>query len=279
VISVAVLTVVEISRRRFALMALLGTVAIAALSAWGFHALRTLGPHGLTPLEVRIAAAQILPLVAYLFTFVLAFAAAMLAASMLGAEVDSGVLLPVLARPLSRGAVVAGKATGLAFVLCAYAAFSGLLEFAVVDATTGFVPPHPFLAVAGLAGVALVMLVFTLALGSRLQAIASGIVAILCFGVAWVAGIVAGIAAALQNEALVHAGTVAQLLFPTDALWRAAIFQLEPAAVVSNLQAHSTYPGPFYVLAPPPPAMLAWAAAWILTVLLIAARSFSTRDV
>ena len=165
-------------------------------------------------------------------------------------------------------------------VLCAYAAFSGLLEFAVVDATMGFLPPHPFLAVCGLAGVALVVLAFTLALGSRLQAIACGLVSIVVFGVAWIAGIVASLAAVYHNETLVHAGTVSQLLFPSDALWRATAYQLEPVALVTSLQNNTTgWSGPFWVTASPPPTMIIWSAVWILAVLALAARSFSTRDV
>ena len=281
-IAVAVLTVVEISRRRFVLLALLGTVAIAALTAWGFHSLHAgAGLHGqpMSDLRARQSAAALLPLIAYLYSFVLAFAAAMLGATMLTAEVESGVLLPVLARPISRAAVVAGKALGLAAVLCAYAAFSGLLEFAVVDATMGFLPPHPFLAVCGLAGVALVVLAFTLALGSRLQAIACGLVSIVVFGVAWIAGIVASLAGVYHNETLMHAGTVSQLLFPSDALWRVTAYQLEPVALVTQLQSNLGWSGPFWVTAPPPPAMVIWSAVWIVAVLALAARSFSTRDV
>jgi ABC-type transport system involved in multi-copper enzyme maturation permease subunit len=282
VIAVAALTVVEIARRRFVLAALLGTVAIAALTAWGLHALHSgAGPHGhpLTDLRAREAGAALLPLIVYLFSFVLAFAAAMLGATALSAEVESGVLLPVLARPVSRAAVVFGKALGLGAVLCAYAAFSASLEFAVVDLTMGFLPPHPALAVCGLASIALVVLAFTLALGSRLGAIACGIVAIVSFGVAWLAGIVASLASVYRNELLVHAGTVSQLLFPSDALWRATAYQLEPVALVSQLQSNARWSGPFWVTDPPPAPTIVWSALWIVVALGVAARSFSTRDV
>lgn len=282
-IAIAALTIVEISRRRFALMALLGTVAVAALTGWGLHALHAGGGEhhrSMTPLEARAAGAMVLPLIAYLFSFVLAFAATMLAATMLTAEVESGVLLPVLSRPLSRASVVIGKAMGLAVVLIAYAGISGLVEFAVVDATMGFIPPHPFTAVAALAGVALVMMAFTLVLGARLQTIASGIVSVLCFGVGWMVGIAASIGSAFHNEALLHAGTIAQLLLPADALWRVAVYQLEPTATVAQLAANNGgWAGPFFVITPPPPAMVIWSVLWIAAMLAIAAKSFSTRDV
>jgi len=282
VINIIVLTVVEIARRRFALLAVLGVVALAGLTGWGFHAIRAgIGshPHPLTALEMRGIAAFMLPLISYLFSFVLAFSAAMLAAPMLSAEVDSGVLLPVLARPISRTAVVLGKAVGLAAVVCAFAALYGLLEYSVVYFITGFLPPHPFLAIAGLAGIGVVIVALTLALASRLPAIAAGLVAVLCFGFAWFAGIATGLASAYRNEGLVHAGTLAQLLLPTDALWRASVFEIEPALFVSQLQQRGAWPGPFFVTAPPPPPTIVWSVVWIFVMLAIAARSFSARDV
>ncbi|HEY5426146.1 MAG TPA: ABC transporter permease [Candidatus Tumulicola sp.] len=279
---IAILTVVEIARRRFALLAALGVVALAALSGWGLHAMRAGGgahSHPLDATNARLMAAFILPFISYLFSFVLAFSAAMSAATMLSAEVESGVLLPILARPISRTAVVFGKALGLSAVIVAFAALYGLFEYSVVFAVSGFVPPHPVLAIAALAGEGVVVLALTLALASRLQAIASGLVAILGFGFAWFAGIAGSLAAFYKNEMLVHAATIAQLLLPTDAFWRLSAFQLEPALLIAQIQKGGGWPGPFFVVAPPPPAMTIWAVVWIFLMLVIAARSFSTRDV
>jgi ABC-type transport system involved in multi-copper enzyme maturation permease subunit len=279
---VAVLTIVEIARRRFALLAAIGVVALAALTGWGLHAMRAgvgAHPHAMGASEAREMAAFMLPFISFLFSFVLAFAAAMSAATMLSAEVESGVLLPVLARPISRTAVVAGKALGLAIVIAAFAVLYGVVEYSVVFATTGFVPPHPVLAIGALAGAGIAVVVLTLGLASRLQAIASGLVAILGFGFAWFAGIAGSLAAVYKNETLVHAATVAQLLLPTDALWRVSAFQLEPAVFVAELQQRGVWAGPFFVTTPPPPAMMIWSVIWVILVLAIAARSFSTRDV
>ena len=279
---VCVLTVVEIARRRFALLAAIGVVALGALTGWGLHAMRAgvgAPPHAMGQSEALQMAAFMLPFISFLFSFVLAFAAAMSAATMLSAEVESGVLLPVLARPISRTAVVAGKALGLAFVVAAFAAFYGLIEYGVVFATTGFVAPHPILAIGALAGAGIAVMALTLALASRLQAIASGLVAILGFGFAWFAGIAGTLAAVYKNETLVHAATISQFVLPTDALWRVSAFQLEPAVFVTQLQQRGAWPGPFFVTTPPPPAMVIWAVMWAALMLVVAARSFSTRDV
>lgn len=280
-IRIAVLTAVEIARRRFALLAVLGVVALAALTGWGLHAMRVGGGvhhHSLSASEARVMAVFLLPFISYLFSFVLVFAAAMSAAGMLSAEVESGVLLPILARPVSRTAVVFGKALGLTAVVAAFAALYGLIEYSVVFAVTGFVPPHPVLAIVALTAEGVTVLALTLALASRLQAIASGLVAILGFGFAWFAGIAGSLAAFYKNEMLVHAATIAQLVLPTDAFWRVSAFQLEPALFVAQLQ-KGGWAGPFIVTAPPPAPTIVWSVAWIFLMLAIAARSFSTRDV
>jgi ABC-type transport system involved in multi-copper enzyme maturation permease subunit len=281
-IRIAVLTIAEIARRRFALLAVLGVVALAALTGWGLHAMRAGGGthgHAMTAAGARQMAAFMLPFITYLFSFILAFGAAMSAATMLSAEVESGVLLPILARPISRAAVVCGKALGLATIVAEFAVLYGLLEYPTVFVVAGFVPPHPFVALAALAGEGAAVVVLTLALASRLQAIASGLVAILLYGFAWFAGIAGSLAGLYRNESLLHASTIAQLLIPTDAFWRASAFALEPAIFVTDLQQRGAWPGPFFVTAPPPPAMIAWAVVWIFLVLALAVRSFSARDV
>jgi ABC-type transport system involved in multi-copper enzyme maturation permease subunit len=279
--SIALFTIRQLVRQRFVIAAILATVALAGLTGWGFFALRnahTARGHPISALEIKGAAAMLVILIAYLFSFVLAVAATLLASPMLSTEVASGVLLPVLARPISRSSVVLGKALGLAIVVTLYAAFAGSLEFLLVRVATGYAPPHPVIAVCALGALALAMLALTLALATRLSMIASSIVAFLCFGIAWMAGIVASFGSIYHNEALVRAGVISQLLLPTDAMWRTAAYFLEPAVMISRVQAQQ-WPGAFLVAAPPPPPMQIWTALWIFAVMGLAARSFSTRDV
>jgi ABC-type transport system involved in multi-copper enzyme maturation permease subunit len=280
VIAIAVETMREVARRRFILVALIATVAVALLTGWGFSHLHHVrhGDKPISALEMKAISAVLLILIAYAFSFVLAFASALVAAPMLSSEVESGVLLPVLARALPRWKVVAGKAAGLAIVLCAYAILAGALECAVILSTTGYLPPHPLAAGAALSGLVLVVLAFTLATAARLPAIASSVVAVMCFGAAWMAGIVASFYPVYHNETLLRIGTISQLLLPTDAMWRIAVYNLEPA-IMQIASPGAGWKGPFWVTAPPPPAMEIWCALWIAGAVALAAWSFSTRDV
>lgn len=280
-IAVAVLTLNELVRRRFILAAACVTALLVGLTGWGFvHLAHIHGRNGrpLTEIELHSMTAILVILIAYMFSFVLAVVAVFIAAPSLANDIEQGMLLPIATRPLSRSAILSGKALALAFVVCAYALVAGIAEFAVARAATGYLPPHPLEAIGFLCLLALVMLILAFALSTRLSAIAGSIVAIVLFGGAWMAGIVGSLGAYYENAGATNAGIISQLLLPTDAMWRAAVFRLEPVASVAAFTARHAWPGPFFVLAPPPLATVLWTIAWIAAVYAIALRSFAVRD-
>lgn len=272
------LTWLELVRRRFIPAAFVATLALIALTSWGFwHLAHT--PH-FTALAARGVTAILSILMAYLFSFVIAFAAIALAAPAISSDVENGTLLPILARPISRGAIVVAKTVALASISGAYAALSILGEFAAIRWLNGYLPPHPFAAAFYLALLAAVMVVFGVVLSTRMSAIAASIAGIGAFGVAWIGGIAGSIGQAIGNTTLVHAGTATALLLPTDAMWRFAVYYLEPVAIVAGFsQNPANWPGPFLVTAKEPTSMLVWTLCWIVALVAISARSFKTRDI
>jgi ABC-type transport system involved in multi-copper enzyme maturation permease subunit len=276
ILSIASLTLHEMIRRRLILVAAILTVLVAILTGFGFHALATqqYRGHPLAHVQVLGIAAQLLTLVAYMFSLIFALGGAFAAAPTLAGDVDTGLLLPVLTRPVRRVDIVLGKFLGLGIFLSAYAFACGLLEFAVVRAATGYWPPHPFAALAYLCGVAIVMVAVTLLFASRLSMVASGIAAVVLYGLAWIVGVASDIGASAHNQAMIDAGTVSQLILPSDAFWRTAVYHLEPAALIAALHGNA----PFMVAAPPPLAMLLWSFGWIVVVVAAACWSFATRD-
>ena len=100
--------------------------------------------HGATELEVYVAISQILILVAFMFSFVLAMTAAFLGAPAIATDLESGVAQAMLARPIRRSDLVVGRWLGLASVVVAYAFASGLLEIVAIGFVSGYYPPQPF---------------------------------------------------------------------------------------------------------------------------------------
>src|SRR4029453_5914172 len=126
-------------------------------SAWGFSRMDAeFG--GLTSGEARLVASTVLNLVMFGMSLIAALGTAFLAGPTLAGEVESGISLAVLARPVRRSAVLLGKWLGLVVFGSGYVAIAGLAQCLVVHLTVDYWPPDPAAALALLAGQTIVML-------------------------------------------------------------------------------------------------------------------------
>jgi ABC-type transport system involved in multi-copper enzyme maturation permease subunit len=281
-IVIARLTVRELVRRRVVWVLAALSIASVVLVGWGLERLVVLSrAEGVRELEIQIGVSQVLILIAFMFSFILAMTAAFVGAPAIGGDLESGVALAILARPIRRSEVLVGRWLGSAGVVVAYTALSGLLAIAVARLVSGYGPPEPVLAVAFLSGQALVLLTLTLALGSVLPSIAAGAIAVVGFGLGWMAGVMAGVGSALGVELLERVAEASRWILPTDGLWRGVIYGLEPPLVV--LIAAGEAPGlaeanPFFAATPPPLPFVLWSIAWMALVMGLAAWRFERRD-
>lgn len=271
----------EAARRKLLLALVLLTLLVIGLSAWGFSRVPTLTSGGkpLGDAQQRLIVSQLLILLMFMFSFVLAFSAVFITAPAVSGEVESGITLAILARPLSRSEFVAGKWLGLFALMLVYTVGAVLLELGVVWIVNAYMPPRPFELLVFLMAEGTVILTFALALSTRLTGMVGGIVALVAFGIAWMGGIVGGIGAAFNNDAITHIGTVTKLLVPTDGLWRGAVWSLEPSAVIAaNASGAALAANPFYAAEAPPVAFLIWSLLWIAGVFIVAVWSFRARE-
>jgi ABC-type transport system involved in multi-copper enzyme maturation permease subunit len=277
VLTIAGLTLREAVRRRvlWALLAL--TVALVGLSGWGFSRLSAVAGQFGDAEQARLAVSQVLGLVLFGLSLIAALGTAFMAGPTLSGEVESGMALSVLARPVRRSAVLLGKWLGLAAVGCGYVVVAGLLELVVVRATAGYWPPSPVAGLALLAAQTVVLLTLGLLLSTVLSPMASGIVAVGLFGAAWVAGIVGGVGVALDNDSVARIGAVSRALLPTDLLWRGALHAFQDDSPLTRQLAATGFP--FLADGPIGAAGLAWALVWVLVVGGLAAVVFTARDV
>src|SRR5205823_2009298 len=117
---------------------------------------------------------------------------------------------------------------------------------------------------------ALVVLSLRLLLGVILGSMASGIVPLMLYGFAWMGGIVEFIGNVLSARELINAGIVSSLLIPTDVLWRAASYYLQPVALLA-LSA-PTRANPLTSSTPPATAMIVWSVIYVIGIFLLGAR-------
>jgi ABC-type transport system involved in multi-copper enzyme maturation permease subunit len=279
-LTLAGLTLREASRRRVLWALLVLTAALLGLSAWGFSRLAGLETSAgtLTSGESRLVASQVLNLVMFGMSLIAALGTAFLAGPTLAGEVESGMALAVLARPVRRSAVLLGKWLGLVVFGTGFVVVAGVAEFVVVQLTVGYSPPSPVTGLALLAAQTVVLLTLALLLSSVVSTMASGIVAVGLFGATWVAGVVGGVGVALHNDGVARIGTISRILLPTDGLWRGAMHAFQDPTALSQF-GFDRAGFPFLSEAPLTAAYLAWTGVWVAMVWALTAISFRRRDV
>jgi ABC-type transport system involved in multi-copper enzyme maturation permease subunit len=275
-LTIASLTIREAVRRRLLLAFVAITVVIVGLSAWGFN--RLSHSSSLTSGESHLAIPQALILFMFMFSFVLALSASAIASPSISSEVESGVLMTVVTRPVRRSEVLLGKWLGLALLLAGYAVGVCALEFAVVDWVSGFLPPSPVLVTVFLFAESALLLTLALLLSTMMPVIAAGVIGVAVFGAGWLAGVVGSLGSAFNVAALRTVGQVGRFVLPTDGLWHAAIYYLQPQSLIVQHLAEGGRGDPFYAQGAPTWPYLLWVVCWFLIVLAAAVTSFARRE-
>jgi len=278
VLTIARLTILEASRRKLLLALGALTVVVIVLTSWGFSRLPTM--NGVTPAEVRFASSQLTILVAFMFSGVLALGSTLVAAPSIASDIESGIALAILPRPIRRSQVLMGKWLGLAVLVTLYAAGSGLLELLGIWLATGYTPPNPLAALTFVAAEGIVLMTLALLLSTRLAPMTGGVIALVFFFVAWIGGIALAIGQGFANDTIINIGVGSRLLIPTDGLWHGAIFYLEPSEVLAaaRVAGRARAGNPFFADAPLPGIYLAWVVGWLVAIVGLANWSFAKRD-
>jgi Cu-processing system permease protein len=271
VLTIARLTWLEARRRRIVLAALLGGAAFVLVFATAIYFIWR-GSEGLDVVRARVVLLLLLVAGLYVVNLLTAALAIMLPVDTLSGEIDSGVMQTLASKPISRSAIVLGKA--LAF-WCMTAAYLAIMVGGIVVSLhwlTDFTPPPsvPRATLLMLLG-ATVLLSWTILWGVRLKTVTNGIFAFGFYGLAFIGGWVEQIGALASNETARRIGTAISLFSPADAMWRRAAYELQPDSI-RTLQL-----GPFATASVPSVAMILWTLAFIVATLGLALLRFERR--
>ncbi len=210
-------------------------------------------------------------------SLIAALGTAFLAGPTLAGELESGIALAVMTRPVRRWAVLFGKWLGLVAFGSGFVAVAGLGQLLIVKATVDYWPPEPAAGLALLAGQTTVLLTLSLLLSTVISPMASGIVAVGLFGATWIAGVVGMVGEAFGNEGVTRVGTVSRMLLPTDGLWRGAMNSFQDPTLLLQVGS-GIEESPFLSMAPLTATYLAWIGLWVALVLGLAGLAFQRRD-
>ena len=268
-------------RRRVFLAVVALTVAFLALYGLGAHFVfrdarefaggeqGILDPHA-------FAGATIFGLAMFATLFLGAVLAVFLTLGAVRGDAESGLLQPLVVRPIGRTTMLVARFAGAAGLSGAYVVVVYLAAAALTAAIGDWSPDHLLGPALGLAlGVAIIAAI-SLLLSVLLPVTAQGIVVFMVFGAGLTAGLLAQIGNAIDSDSLHTIGRVASWALPFEGLYAAGLHGL--ISETSGLTGVVLQLGPFGGSEAAAPGLIAWAFVYMLGVLALAAFAFSRRD-
>jgi Cu-processing system permease protein len=254
-------------------------VSVLLLALFALAADQALGGAGggQAVLDEELIGATLLGTAAFSDLLLGAVVAVFLSHSAIRGDAERGLLQPVLVRPVSRGAVVLGRAAAGAAIAAAYTLGLWLAAVGLLRVAGGWSPEAwlgPGLAVAGASALVAVTAVTA---SSLFPAMVAGSLTLVLVGLGFTVGLLAQLGEALDLEVLADVADVASLALPFEALYRHALALLSSG--LGSLGDVGTVVGPFGGAREASPLLAAWIAAWVLGMLALAVRRIRRMDV
>jgi ABC-type transport system involved in multi-copper enzyme maturation permease subunit len=275
ILALARFTFHETIRRRIAIAALLLTLLFLALFALGTHyAVQELEMSRIiVPSMKPVLVSQLLLVGMWIVSLSSGLLAIFSASGTISAEVDNATLHAIAAKPLPRWQIVVGKWLGLAGMLVAYTVVVLGCVIAIVSVRAGYSGSAPLLALLALSMQTLVLLSLTVLGSTWLPSLATSIAVFLAHAIAMAAGVGEQIGFLLKNQTMQDAGVWVSIAIPSDAMEK-----LAAAGLQASTGATLVMPGPFSVLSPPSPWMVAYATLYLVLCVLLAVARFDAQD-
>ena len=270
----------ESVRRRVFLVVSVLTVGFLALYGVGAHfAFRDArsfagGQRIVDP--TAFTGATIFGLALFAILFLGAVLAVFLTLGVVRGDAESGLLQPLVVRPLGRTTLILSRFAGAAGISAVYV----LVVYVAALVMTGLIgswwPDHIVGPGLGLMAAAVVIAAISLLSAVFLSATAQGIAVLMIYGAGLTAGLLGQIGHALDSHTLKTIARVATWAVPFEALYQAGLH-----ALVSNttgLTGAILQLGPFGGAQASGPALWAWGAAYVAALLAVAVSAFARRD-
>jgi Cu-processing system permease protein len=270
----------ESFRRRVFVVVVVLTVLFGALYTWGASELFD-DVSGFSDNEFgldakTLAGATLLGLAMFGTLFLGAVLAVFLTLSAVRGDGETGLLQPLIVRPLGRNQYLAGRFLAAAAVAFAYVGIVYAGAVIITGVTGDWWPDRPVAAGLRLA-LAMVVVAGLSLLGSIfLSSIANGIGVLMIFGAGLLAGLLGSIGDALNSNTLQDIANTASWVLPFEALYRDALRLL--VQDIPGVTGAVVQLGPLGGSHDAGGFLLPWVAIYLVLLALVGAFSFSRRD-
>jgi Cu-processing system permease protein len=270
----------ESLRRRVFVVVVALTLAFAALYTWGaselFDDVSGFGGNEFGLDARTLAGATLLGLAMFGTLFLGAVLAVFLTLSAVRGDAETGLLQPLIVRPLGRNQYLAGRFLAAAAVAFTYVGLVYAGAVVVTGITGDWWPERPVAAGLRLA-LAMVIVAGLSLLGSIfLSSTANGIGVLMVFGAGLLAGLLGSIGDALDSGTLQSIANTASWLLPFEALYRDSLRLL--VEDIPGVTGAIVQLGPLGGSHDAGPLLLPWVAVYIALLGLVGSFFFGRRD-
>ena len=281
VATVVGLSIQEGLRKRVFLAVLVLTAGFLALFAFGAHsAFKDVEGFAAGETEIldprAFTGATLFGLAMFATLFLGAVLAVFLTLGVVRGDAESGLLQPIVVRPIGRTTMLLARFAGAAALSAAYVMTVYFAACAITEITGDWTPDHLLTPALGLALAVAIIAALSLLASTIFSVTAQGIVVFMVFGAGLTAGLLAQIGNAINSDSLHSIGRTASWVLPFEGLYAASLHAL--ISGTSGLTGVVLQLGPFGGSEPAGPGLIAWAFAYLLGVLALAAFVFSRRD-
>jgi ABC-2 type transport system permease protein len=280
----AVLTVIgyairESVRRRVLAVVFILTLGFLALYGIGVHfAFRdTQGFAGFDVVDTKaFTGATLLGLAMFATLFLGAVVAVFLTLGVVRGDAETGLLQPLVVRPLGRRTMLLARFAGAATFAAAYGLVVYLCALVITGAIGGWWPDHVLSPGLGLAAGLVIVAALSLLASVFLTSTAQGIAILMVFGAGLTAGLLGQIGDALNSDSLSEIAKVASWILPFEALYQGGLHAL--TSDTTGLTGTAISLGPFGGPQSAGPGLVLWSVLYLAATLAIASFFFAARD-
>ena len=191
-------------------------------------------------------------------------------------DADSGLLQPMVVRPLGRGTMLVARYLGATVATTVYVLLVYAATVAITEAAGGWTPGHVVMPGFALAGAVAIVAALSVLVSVFLAATAQGIAVFMLFGAGLVAGLLGQIGDALSSPSLERIADIAEVALPFEALYQAGLHLITTDA--TGVTRAIIQLGPFGGADEAGVELVLFSAAYVAVVLALAVAAFGRRD-
>lgn len=226
--------------------------------------------------ERALAGSTLFGLAMFATLFLGAVLAVFLTIGVVRGDAESGLLQPLVVRPLGRGAMLVARWAGAALAAGAYALVVYAISLALTSALGDWSPDHVVLPGLALAFAVVIIAAISVLASVFMASTAQGIAVFMIFGAGLVAGLLGQIGDALDSRTLERLADVASYVLPFEALYQHGLFLLTSEQL--GLTGALVQLGPFGGASEAGSGLLAFALAYTAAVIGLGVAAFARAD-